>query len=157
MTAIEFVILTPMMFLILMLTVQFAMYLFAKQAAQAAVQAGARKAREEAAADGCTGAGNQVDKVNWSSGLPWQQDAGNEVTIRAAAVGGRLLTIDSTSPGGGITVDGTYNPNPNVTVKCQISVVTVTLTADPPSIVPFWQPQIHVQSGGPLEQGVVHK
>ena len=48
MTAIEFVVLTPLLFLLLMLTVQFALYLFAKQAATAAVQDGARTAREEA-------------------------------------------------------------------------------------------------------------
>src|SRR5512139_1719857 len=92
MTAVEFVVLTPLMFIILMLTVQFAMYFFAKQAAQSAVQSGARKAREEAA-KGCTGQ-VAVDPVNWQSGLPWQQDAGTETTTRAQSLGGRLLTID---------------------------------------------------------------
>jgi hypothetical protein len=151
MTAVEFVVLTPMMFLILMLTVQFAMYFFAKQAAQSAVQGGARKAREEAA-KGCTGPVT-VDPVNWSNGLIWQQDAGNEVGRRARSLGGKLLTIDAN----GITVDAAYNPAPNTVVKCQISTVTVRLTATPASIVPFWQPKIHVQAGGPIEQGVKHQ
>jgi hypothetical protein len=153
MTAVEFVVLTPLMFIILMLTVQFAMYFFAKQAAQAAVQRGARIAREEAAHKGCAGGANQVDGVNWRTGQTWQFDAGNEVTQKATALGGRLFTIDPN----GVTVDAAFATNGNVTVACPISTVDVQLTATPTSIVPFWQPKIHVQAGGPIEQGVVHK
>ena len=74
MTAVEFVVLTPLLFLLLMLTVQFALYLFAKQAATAAVQDGARTAREEAASSG---------RTCQDASAPWQQDA-----VKAATDGG---------------------------------------------------------------------
>jgi Flp pilus assembly protein TadG len=48
MTAIEFVFLTPILFFMIFATVQFALYFFADHVAQAAAQAGARKARAEA-------------------------------------------------------------------------------------------------------------
>ncbi|WP_069463790.1 TadE family protein [Actinacidiphila rubida] len=51
MTAIEFVFLTPVLFFMIFATVQFALYFFADHVAQAAAQAGARKARAEADAD----------------------------------------------------------------------------------------------------------
>jgi Flp pilus assembly protein TadG len=44
MTAIEFVLLTPVLFFMIFATVQFALYFFADHVAQAAAQAGARKA-----------------------------------------------------------------------------------------------------------------
>ncbi len=48
MTAIEFVLLTPVLFFMIFAAVQFALYSFADHVAQAAAQAGARKARAEA-------------------------------------------------------------------------------------------------------------
>lgn len=48
MTAIEFVLLTPVLFFLIFATVQFALYFFADHVAQAAAQAGARKARATA-------------------------------------------------------------------------------------------------------------
>ena len=51
MTAIEFVFLTPVLFFMIFATVQFGMYFFADHVAQAAAQAGARKARDDADAD----------------------------------------------------------------------------------------------------------
>jgi Flp pilus assembly protein TadG len=51
MTAIEFVFLTPILFFMIFATVQFALYFFADHVAQAAAQAGARKARAEADAN----------------------------------------------------------------------------------------------------------
>ena len=48
MTAIEFVLLTPVLFFMIFATVQFALYLFADHVAQAAAQAGARKGRATA-------------------------------------------------------------------------------------------------------------
>ena len=45
MTAIEFVLLTPVLFFMIFATVQFGLYFFADHVAQAAAQAGARKAR----------------------------------------------------------------------------------------------------------------
>ncbi|MFD4761427.1 TadE family protein [Streptomyces sp. NPDC058439] len=47
-TAIEFVLLTPILFFMIFATVQFALYSFADHVAQAAAQAGAREARAEA-------------------------------------------------------------------------------------------------------------
>ncbi len=47
-TAIEFVLLTPIMFFMIFGAVQFAMYSFAQDVAKAAAQAGAREARREA-------------------------------------------------------------------------------------------------------------
>jgi Flp pilus assembly protein TadG len=51
MTAIEFVFLTPVLFFMIFATVQFALYFFADHVAQAAAQAGARKARAQADVD----------------------------------------------------------------------------------------------------------
>ncbi|MGC5408114.1 TadE family protein, partial [Streptomyces sp. DT225] len=48
MTAIEFVLLTPVLFFMIFATVQFALYFFADHVAQAAAQAGARHARAPA-------------------------------------------------------------------------------------------------------------
>ncbi|MDT0387607.1 pilus assembly protein [Streptomyces sp. DSM 41921] len=48
MSAIEFVLLTPVLFFMIFATVQFALYFFADHVAQAAAQAGARKARATA-------------------------------------------------------------------------------------------------------------
>ena len=152
MSAVEFVVLTPLLFLLLMLTVQFAMYLFARQAAQAAVQDGGRKAREEAA-DVCLGGAGRVDPAGWSTGLKWQQDAGTAVTARARTLGGSLLDFQ-TLPNSGITADGTYDPDsPN---ECKMSQVSVTFRADVPSLIPGWHLQVHVESHGPIEQLVNH-
>jgi hypothetical protein len=152
MSAVEFVVLTPLLFLLLMLTVQFAMFMFARQAAQAAVQDGGRKAREEAASQGCLGPGT-LDPAGWNSGLPWQQDAGNAVTARAQTLGGKLLDF-STLPNSGVTAGATYDPNS--TAACKVSQVAVTFTADVPSLIPGWRLQVHVESHGPLEQFVGH-
>jgi Flp pilus assembly protein TadG len=51
MSAIEFVILTPLLFFMIFATVQFALYFFADHVALAAAQAGARKGRDQADAD----------------------------------------------------------------------------------------------------------
>lgn len=48
MSAIEFVVLTPVLFFMIFATVQFALYFFADHVAQAAAQAGAREARANA-------------------------------------------------------------------------------------------------------------
>ncbi|EDY46441.1 TadE family protein [Streptomyces sp. SPB074] len=62
MTAIEFVVLTPVLFFMIFATVQFALYFFADHVAQAAAQAGARKARATADANpgGWRGAAREV-------------------------------------------------------------------------------------------------
>ena len=69
MTAIEFVFLTPVLFFMIFATVQFGLYFFADHVAQAAAQAGARKARAEAhdnpgwAADATEVANNYVQQL----------------------------------------------------------------------------------------------
>ena len=137
MTAIEFVVLTPLLFLLLMLTVQFALYLFAKQAATAAVQDGARTAREEAASKGCTD----------TTGT-WQQDAVTAAAARAQALGGQLILKPAVTTG--------FTLDPDLNADCKISLVRVDLHSAVPSVFPGWTPTIDVHAGGPLEQPVRH-
>ncbi|MDQ0776605.1 Flp pilus assembly protein TadG [Streptomyces aurantiacus] len=75
MTAIEFVLLTPVLFFMIFATVQFALYFFADHVAQAAAQAGARKAR--ATADESPGA--------------WRGDARDVVESYIAQLGPQLV------------------------------------------------------------------
>lgn len=137
MTAVEFVVLTPLLFLLLMLTVQFALFLFAKQAATAAVQDGARTAREEAAAKGCD-----------STSGTWQQDAANAAVSRARNLGGQLVLKP--------VVKSSFTLDPGLNADCKISLVTVTLHSDVPSVFPGFGLTIDVHAGGPLEQPVRH-
>ncbi|MFI0937805.1 TadE/TadG family type IV pilus assembly protein [Streptomyces sp. NPDC021020] len=76
MTAIEFVFLTPVVFGIIFLTVQFAMYYFATHVAIAAARAGAREARTQAAV----------------SGSDWQGKARKKADGYIDGMGGSLLT-----------------------------------------------------------------
>lgn len=138
MTAVEFVFLTPVIFFILMATVQFAIYLYAKEAAQSAVRAGAAKAREEAAAFGCM-----------SANASWQTDAQTEVTNRAQANSGTLLTIAS----GGVVAAA--QPDSSVQGDCA-ATVTVTLDAGVPHFLPWSPSKVHVVASGPVEQFVRH-
>jgi len=64
MTAIEFVFLTPVLFFMIFATVQFALYFFADHVAQAAAQAGARKARATADAEPGAWRGEAQDVVD---------------------------------------------------------------------------------------------
>ncbi|MCG7202919.1 MULTISPECIES: TadE family protein [Streptomyces] len=64
MTAIEFVLLTPVLFFMIFATVQFALYFFADHVAQAAAQAGARKARATADAEPGAWRGEARDVVD---------------------------------------------------------------------------------------------
>lgn len=64
MTAIEFVVLTPVLFFMIFLTVQFGLYFFAQNIAEAAAQAGARTARAEADADPGGWRGKATRKAN---------------------------------------------------------------------------------------------
>ncbi|MFG3291242.1 TadE family protein [Streptomyces sp. NPDC090075] len=64
MTAIEFVLLTPVLFFMIFATVQFALYFFADHVAQAAAQAGARKARATADAEPGAWRGEAQDVVD---------------------------------------------------------------------------------------------
>lgn len=139
MTAVEFVVLTPLLFLLLMLTVQFALYLFAKQAATAAVQGGARTAREEAASKskGCD-----------SPSGTWEQDAVAAAVSRAQDLGGQLILKP--------VVKTSFTMDPNLNADCKISLIRVDLHSDVPSVFPGWGLTIDVHAGGPLEQPVRH-
>ena len=137
MTAVEFVLLTPLLFLLLMLTVQFALYLFAKQAATAAVQSGARTARQEAAANGC-------DRPN----AAWPRDAVTAVTSRARDLGGQLVLNPAVKTG--------FTTDPQLNADCKISLVTVSLHSQVPSVFPGFGLTVDVHAGGPLEQPVRH-
>ncbi|KAB1144169.1 pilus assembly protein [Streptomyces luteolifulvus] len=115
MTAIEFVLLTPVLFFMIFATVQFALYFFADHVAQAAAQAGARKAR--ATADEQPGAWrgearNVVDSYisqlgpqlvlspNVTTLQPEQNTVGVEITARVPSVfPGLDLTVHAQSSG----------------------------------------------------------
>jgi Flp pilus assembly protein TadG len=63
-SAIEFVLLTPLLFFLLFATVQFALYFFARHVAIAAAQEGDRVARAEAAHPGMDWSGDATKKAN---------------------------------------------------------------------------------------------
>jgi Flp pilus assembly protein TadG len=138
MTAVEFAILTPLVFILLMTTVQFAIYLYAKEAAQSAVRDGETKAREEAGSRGCMG-----------TDAKWLAEAEQAVSDRATANSGTLLTI---APGG---VTATAVPDFTVQGGCQ-ATVTVTLDAGVPQFLPWSPSMVHVKASGPVEQFVRH-
>ncbi|MET9912743.1 TadE family protein [Streptomyces sp. NPDC002144] len=115
MTAIEFVLLTPVLFFMIFATVQFALYFFADHVAQAAAQAGARKARATAHDEpgGWRGeAGDVVDSYIRQLGpqlvlspdvkmvQPDQNTVGVEITARIPTVfPGLNLTVHAQSEG----------------------------------------------------------
>ncbi len=115
MTAIEFVLLTPVLFFMIFATVQFALYFFADHVAQAAAQAGARKARATAHAEPGAWRGKARDVVDdYISQLgpslvlspdvamlqPEQNTVGVEITARVPSVfPGLDLTVHAQSVG----------------------------------------------------------
>jgi Flp pilus assembly protein TadG len=115
MTAIEFVILTPVLFFLIFATVQFALYFFADHVAQAAAQAGAREARATADAQPGAWRGEArevVDSYIRQLGpqlvlsprvtmlQPEQNTVGVEITARVPAVfPGLDLTVHARSAG----------------------------------------------------------
>nr|WP_269469982.1 TadE family protein [Streptomyces humicola] len=115
MTAIEFVFLTPVLFFMIFATVQFALYFFADHVAQAAAQAGARKARAEADANpaGWQGEASStadsyiqqlgpqlLEGVNVQPVSPAAHQVGIRITARVPSVfPGLDLTVDTLSQG----------------------------------------------------------
>ncbi|MFE0807774.1 TadE family protein [Streptomyces sp. NPDC058794] len=115
MTAIEFVLLTPVLFFMIFATVQFGLYFFADHVAQAAAQAGARKARATADAQPGAWRGEARDVVDsYISQLgpqlviapdvkmlqPEQDTVGVEITARIPTVfPGLDLTVHAESMG----------------------------------------------------------
>jgi Flp pilus assembly protein TadG len=126
-SAIEFVMLTPLAFFMIMMTVQFALYVFSRHVAIAAAQEGARVARTEYA----------TEPTAWVSDA--QTKASAWVTQLAPSLG---------LPGGGPVAQdvGRIDGVENVQVTVQVSV---------PSIIP-WTSTFTVteSSQGPVEQFV---
>lgn len=92
-SAIEFVVLTPVMFFMIFGAVQFAMYSFADHVATAAAQAGARTARAEADVD----AGGWRDKARAKS-LEYVEQLGPGLfvgtpTVRPVDMGGDVVRV----------------------------------------------------------------
>jgi Flp pilus assembly protein TadG len=125
-SAIEFVLLTPILFFLIFSTVQFGMFYFARHVAIAAAQEGDRVAREEAGQPG----------VSVST---WENDADttsqNWVTQLAP-----YMTLPPGSPAAKpARVDG-------------LQGATVTVTANVPLVMPWLHMSTTAVSTGPIEQ-----
>jgi len=123
-SAIEFVLLTPLLFFLLFATVQFALYFFARHVAIAAAQEGDRVARAEA--------GNP--------GRDWSGDAKTSASgwitqLAPNLLNGSLVTTDAAGHSGqeGWTV-------------------SVQVTATVPSLFPWANLTVSETSTGPVEQ-----
>lgn len=120
----EFILLTPLMFIIMFGTVEFGLVLYARHVAVAAAQEGARTAREE----------------RYTRPGSWQKDA------RAASKSWVTTLVGGLVAGGAVTADpkaaGSLNaPYPQAGLKLSFSVVTV---------VP-WSYTVQATSMGPVE------
>lgn len=117
--------LTPLAFVLILATVQFALYMFSRHVAIAAAQEGARVARTEEATNG-----------------RWQQDAAAKASVWVNQLGPSLTMPDPPLAQLAATVDGVQN-------------VTVTVTVSVPSIIPWTSSfSVTEQSTGPIEQFV---
>jgi Flp pilus assembly protein TadG len=123
-TVVEFVVLTPILFLLMFGSVQIGLALFARHVAVSAAQEGARKAREEAA----------------NPNANWQTDADNATTSWVDQLLGNLLQ-GSPLPEPQEPVPLTA-PYPEVGMKVTFNVV---------SVVPFWTFTVESTSVGPVE------
>ncbi|WP_435131320.1 TadE family protein [Actinacidiphila sp. bgisy144] len=124
MTAIEFVLLTPVLFFMIFATVQFGMYYFADHVAQAAARAGARKARDEAA-----------------TGEDWSGDASKAASDYISQLGPELLIDPQVSP--------SRDPQDAETVR-----VRVTATVPKVFPLPGFSFRVNETSSGPVERFV---
>lgn len=97
-SAVEFVLLTPLAFFMIFLTVQFALYMYSRHVAIAASQEGARVARTEAATNG-----------------NWQADATTEADHWVTQLAPSLSSLGSNAASD--TVDGVQNVSVTVTVS----------------------------------------
>jgi Flp pilus assembly protein TadG len=125
-SAIEFVMLTPIMFFLIFATVQVAMYSFAKDVAKAAAQAAARTARAEA----------DADPENWIAKA--EQTADNYIT----GLAGEGILGDPDADIGFVRREG---------VPPQ-TVVRAVVTGTAVSIVPGWPLEVSESSEGPVER-----
>ncbi len=123
-TAIEFVVLTPILFLLMFGSVQIGLALFARHVAVSAAQEGARKARETAE----------------STTADWQTSATSTATGWVTQLLGSLVQgSPSAQPVVKVPLNEQY---PEVGVSVQFSIV---------SVVPWWHFTLQAQSVGPVE------
>jgi Flp pilus assembly protein TadG len=123
-SAIEFVLLTPILFFLIFATVQFALYFFARHVAIAAAQEGARVARAEAA--------NPAE--NWSADAKSKSNAWINQLAPSLLGGSRVVTSMTGTRG----TDGW--------------TVSVKVTATVPSLIPGATLRVSETSTGPVEQ-----
>jgi Flp pilus assembly protein TadG len=123
-SAIEFVLLTPLLFFLIFATVQFALYFFARHVAIAAAQEGARVARAEAA----------NPRENWSG------DAKAEANVWINRLAPSLLS------GSGVHTASAG------TRGAEGWTVSVSVTATVPSLFPWANFAVTETSTGPVEQ-----
>ncbi len=123
-TVVEFVLLTPILFFLMFATIEFGLVLYARHAAVAAAQEGARTAREE----------RYTDPNNW------QKDTKYTTTGWVTTLVGKLVdgTVVATPTWQGSLTASHY---PEAGVKLHFNVVTV---------VP-WQFTVRAVSSGPVE------
>jgi Flp pilus assembly protein TadG len=126
-SAVEFVLLTPVLFFLLFATVQFAMFFFARHVAIAAAQEGARVARAEAG--------------DPRFAATWQRDATDKARGWVNQLAPSLL--------GNLGV-----PPPQSHVQGADWTVSVTVTANVPSLFPWASMSVSETSTGPVERFV---
>ena len=123
-TAIEFVVLTPILFLLMFGSVQIGLALFARHVAVSAAQQGAREAREDAA-------NTNVDWQTESTGAAtgWVTDLLSDL-VQGAPTAQPVVRVPL------------QDPYPEVGVSVQFSIV---------SVVPGWDFTQNATSVGPVE------
>jgi Flp pilus assembly protein TadG len=124
-TVVEFVLLTPVLFLLMFGTVEFGLVLYARHVAVAAAQQGARTAREEAYTRSASWAGDsETAASDWVNQL----------------VGGLVVpgTLQTTA-----TLQGSLTGTPYPEAEMQVSFHVVT-------VVP-WTFNVEADSTGPVE------
>ena len=124
-SAIEFVLLTPLLFFLIFATVQFALYFFARHVAIAAAQEGDRVARSEAAT---------TDYPTWSSAAVTESNVWINRLGPNLLQGSNVLVPPGSAPG---NADWT---------------VSVTVRASVPSLFPWANFTVTETSTGPVEQ-----
>lgn len=123
-TAIEFVVLTPLLFLLMFGSVQIGLALFARHVAIAAAQEGARTAREQAA----------------STTVDWRTDSTQYAERWVNQLLGDLVDGQPTALALEPVPVGEQDPQVGVSVQFSIA-----------SVVPGWTFALHAQSIGPVE------
>lgn len=127
-TAIEFVLWTPLLFLLMFGSVQFGLAMFARHVAVTAAQEGARAGREQAYPDSLTPHPDQ-----------WKTNARDTAKQWVTELIGGLVADPRWEPV--VTGDPTAG-NPTVAVTVRFSIV---------SAVPWWQFTVSGASQGPVE------